>query len=121
LSLDANTAALTHPQFLSVGGNTGTTNTFTGVDLLNLTGGVFDTKTLLQGNNLACFGFQAAQQAAPDLLKGVLGDVTGAVAKIASALAPILSELNCPQLKSIDESQFSQFPGYTKLSSTGTY
>jgi hypothetical protein len=120
-SLDLNTAALTYPQFLSIGGNTGKTNTFTPVDVLNLTGGVFSTGQLLEGNNLACFGFQAAQQAAPDLLKGVLSDVAGALAQVASAIAPILSEMNCPQLETIDESQFKQFPGFSLLSSTGTY
>jgi hypothetical protein len=88
---------------------------------LNLTGGVFSTETLLQGNNLACFGFQAAQQGAPDLLKGVLSNAAGALAQIATAIAPVLSELSCPQLKGIDKSQFQQFPGSSKLSSTGMY
>jgi hypothetical protein len=113
--------AISNPQFLSVGGNTGKTDTFTPVDVTNLTGGVYSSESLLQGNNAMCFAFQAAQQGAPDLLKGVLSDATSALNQLAGAIDPVLSSLGCPQLEAIDESQFSQFPGYSKLSGTGTY
>lgn len=46
---------LQHLDLDSVGGNTGEVDTFTGVDLSNLTGGVFNAATLLEGNNLFCF------------------------------------------------------------------
>ncbi|KAK5940554.1 hypothetical protein PMZ80_006970 [Knufia obscura] len=118
-STDLNVAALQHPEFLEIGGNTGTTNSFVGVDPSNVTGGVYNSKNLLQGNNLACFGFQAGIQAAPDLLKGLVSNVTGAVNKLTGSLD--LSGLGCPVLEGIDESQFSQFPGYTKLNSDGSY
>jgi hypothetical protein len=42
-----------------IGGNTGKPNTFTGVNIADLTGGVFNAETLLEGNNLMCFAFQA--------------------------------------------------------------
>ncbi|QDS68800.1 hypothetical protein FKW77_006000 [Venturia effusa] len=106
-------AAITYPQFLSVGGNTGTTNSFTGLDITNFAGGVYSTSTLLQGNNLQCFVFQAAQQAAPDLVKNVFSDVTSALIRLNNVIDNVLSGLGCPQLKSIDQSQFSKFPGYT--------
>lgn len=117
-AVDLNLAALAHPEFLEIGGNTGTTNSFVGVDPSNLTGGVFNSVNLLQGNNLACFGFQAAIQFAPDLLKGLVSDVTGAVNKIASSLN--LNGLNCPHLTMVDDTQFSKFPGYTKLKADGS-
>ncbi|KAJ3804494.1 Chloroperoxidase, partial [Lentinula aff. lateritia] len=55
LILDIITMAFAHPQFLSIGGNTGQVNTFTGVDVADLTGGVYNAATLLEGNNFQCF------------------------------------------------------------------
>jgi hypothetical protein len=43
------------PTLLDIGGNTNGVNTFTGVDLGNLTGGVINGQNLLQGDNFACF------------------------------------------------------------------
>ncbi|EME38096.1 hypothetical protein DOTSEDRAFT_75970 [Dothistroma septosporum NZE10] len=100
-------AALLHPKFLDIGGNTGKVNTFTGVDINNLTGGVFNAGTLLQGNNLGCFAFQLAAQAKPDILLGPLNALT-------SAVGSLVSQLGCPQLKAIENSQLEAFPGYSK-------
>lgn len=120
-STDLNLAALQHPEFLEIGGNTGTPNSFVGLDPANLTDGVFNAENLLEGNNLACFGFQAAIQFAPDLLKGLVSDVSGAVSEITGSISDSLKVLGCPVLESIDEKQFEQFPGYSKLSNTGSY
>lgn len=110
-NLDLDAAALEYPQFLSVGGNTGTTNTFTGVDIEDLTGGVYNTQTLAQGDNAACFAYQFAQQAAPDLLKGIFSSVTKPLSQLNAALAKVFAVLSCPELKSIDNSQFAKYPG----------
>ncbi|CAO2653628.1 Nn.00g030390.m01.CDS01 [Neocucurbitaria sp. VM-36] len=104
---DVLNAAKLHPKFLDIGGNTGTTNSFTGVDITNLTGGVFNSQTLLQGNNLACFLYQLSAQGKPDILLGVLDKLTGAIGSI-------VGSLGCPQLKAIDAKQLQKFPGYTK-------
>ena len=120
-NIDLNAAALQYPQFLDVGGNTGKTNTFTGIDIKNLTGGVYNAQTLTQGNNLTCFGYQMAQQLSPDILKGLFSDITAAEAKITNAVTQATANLACPQLSSIDKSQFSKYPGYTKLKSNGQY
>jgi hypothetical protein len=112
-NLDLTAAAVQYPQFLDVGGNTGKTNTFTGVDIENLTGGVYNLQTLAQGNNAACFAFEFAQQAAPDLLKGLFSSITQPLSQLNDALGTVFSELSCPQLKSIDTSQFSNYPGAT--------
>jgi len=116
---DLNAAALQHPEFLEIGGNTGAVDSFVGVDPANLTGGVYTAQNLLQGNNAACFAFQGALQFAPDLLQGLVGDITGAVSQITDALD--LEGLGCPALESVDESLFEQFPGYTKLKADGSY
>lgn len=108
---DVMAAAEKYPQFLSIGGNTGKVNTFTGVDVTNLTGGVYNAQTLAQGNNAACFALQFAQQAAPDVLKGLLSTLSNALSVLNNELGGVLSGLQCPQLKSIDTSQLAQYPG----------
>jgi len=104
-------AALEYPQFLDIGGNTGKVNTFTGVDIKNLTGGVFNAGTLTQGNNLECFIFQSLQQALPDVLKGLVLNVADAMSPLSKILQPLVGSLGCPVLSSYDSSQFSQYPG----------
>jgi hypothetical protein len=110
---DLTSAAFQYPQFLSVGGNTGEVNTFTGVDISDLTGGVYNSQNLADGDNAMCFAFQFAQQAAPDLLKGLFSIITGPLSQLNSALASVFTELSCPQLESIDTSQFANYPGST--------
>lgn len=104
---DAVNAAKLYPKFLSIGGNTGTTNSFTGVDIADLTGGVFNAGSLLQGNNLACYVYQLSAQAKPDILLGALNGLTSAIGNVIGALA-------CPRLQKIDAESLKQFPGYTK-------
>ncbi|KXT16933.1 hypothetical protein AC579_4734 [Pseudocercospora musae] len=103
-----NFAAL-HPEFLDIGGNLdGKGNNFAGVDLQNLTGGVFNSADLLKGNNLGCFAFQAATQVKADF---VLAPV---LTQLQDVVGDIVTSLSCPQLQKIDEAELEQFPGYTK-------
>lgn len=114
-------AALEYPQFLDIGGNTGTVNSFAGVDITNLTGGIYNLDTLTEGNNLFCFGMQAGVQFLPDLVSGLLTD-TSATDLLGSALNNATDSLGCPTLNNIDKDQFSAYPGYTDLdTATGTY
>ena len=125
LSVDIDTMALEHPEFLSIGGNTGKTNTFTGIDPQNLTGGVFTSSNLLQGNNLACYGLELTLMEAPDILSGLYSDISSALDALGTAFNSATESLSCPKLNAINMNQFnsdlSKYPGYTKLSSTGTY
>ncbi|KAH9223305.1 Chloroperoxidase [Leptodontidium sp. 2 PMI_412] len=98
---DLTAAALQYPQFLSVGGNLGEVNSFAGVDLVNLRG----------GNNAMCFAYQFAQQTAPDILNGLFSSITKPLDQLNSALAPVFSQLGCPQLAKVDNSQFQKYPG----------
>jgi hypothetical protein len=68
---------------------------------------VFNSATLLQGNNLACFVYQLSAQAKPDAILGVLDKLTNAVGNI-------IGKLGCPQLQAIDTAQLEQFPGYSQ-------
>jgi hypothetical protein len=117
---DVIAAALEYPQFLDICGNTGEPNTFTGVNIDDLTGGVFDASTLLQGNNLQCFVFQALQQGSPDVLGGLLTDVAGALSTLGSAIDDLISGLGCPKLEKYDVSQFDQYPGAKGIGYPGT-
>lgn len=103
-----------YPNTLTVGGNTGTVDSFTGLNFDDLTGGIFNAATLLEGNNLACFVFQAAQIGAPDILKGLYEDISVPLEMINNATDGALSGLSCPQLESIDAAQLAGYPGYEK-------
>ena len=125
LSLDTNAMALSHPQFFSVGGNTGKVNTFTGIDPGNLTGGVYTGSNILEGNNLICFGLEASLMEAPDLLSGLYSDTNAAMDALGTAIDKATSGLGCQKLNAINKGQFAAdlapYPGYTKLKPDGTY
>jgi hypothetical protein len=106
---------LRHPELADLGGNTGTVNSFVGVDISDLTGGVFDAEKLLEGNNLACFLFIEAQQAVPSALKGLLANVLEPLLeKLNTAIHPIINDLGCPVFTFNPGSiNSSQFPGST--------
>lgn len=67
---------------------------------------------------------QFAAQASPDMVKcsGALSDVTSVLTELNQQLATSLAGLGCPQLQTIDQDQFKQFPGYSDLNcKSGTY
>ncbi|EME38644.1 chloroperoxidase-like protein [Dothistroma septosporum NZE10] len=96
------------------GGNTGTVNSFTGLDVANITGGVYNAETLLQGNNLGCFLFNGMEFFMPDLISngGVIGDVSGVVSSLTGTITSLLAPFNCPKLSGIDKKAFAIYPGW---------
>ncbi|PIA80068.1 Aromatic peroxygenase [Cercospora beticola] len=111
-----------NPSFLSVGGNTGKVNSFTGVDVGDLSGGIFNAQNLREGNNLWCFAMQFAAQAAPDTLKPLFSTLGRPLALIRGATNNAIAAIGgCPQLQQIEDDQFNQFPGAARLSAKGTY
>ena len=108
-----------------MGGNAGQTNTFTGLDPANLTGGVYSASTLAQGNNALCYGLELTLMEAPDILSGLYSDVDSAVDALGTAVDKATDALGCPSLNAVNKGQFAselaRYPGYAKLSSTGTY
>jgi len=113
LNSDALYAITTEPYIIAIGGNTGQPNTYTGVNVGDLTGGVFNAETLLEGNNLACLAFQAVSLGAPDIVRGgLLGSLVGkALQTLTDALSPVLDTFNCAQLVKYDASLLEAFPG----------
>ena len=102
-----------YPGIIQFGGNTGTTNSFTGVDTGNLTGGVFNAATLLEGNNLSCFFLQVTQAGLVDAAFPLLEPVGVILDFISSKLGPQLQGLNCPQLSTYNNELFKKYPGYS--------
>ncbi|KAI1262475.1 hypothetical protein F5Y18DRAFT_151579 [Xylariaceae sp. FL1019] len=117
---DALAMQLQHPEFLSVGGNLGETDSFVGVDPADLTGGVLNAQSLLEGDNAFCFATELVLQMAPDLLGGIFDDLTAALSKLSGAIGDATEGMNCPAFD-VDDSKLQQFPGYTKLKGDGMY
>ncbi|KAI4100309.1 MAG: hypothetical protein LQ345_007460 [Seirophora villosa] len=117
--LDVLQFATQDPRLLSVGGNTGTPNSFTGVDVSALTRGVFNAATLADGDNLQCFVFQLIQSEAPGMLTGVYEDLTKALGPLVENLQRNRQGLGCPRLAGVDRSLYERFPGYRRAKAGG--
>ncbi|KAJ7676693.1 hypothetical protein DFH06DRAFT_1317307 [Mycena polygramma] len=107
---------LRFPETLLIGGNINGVNTYAPIDIHNLTGGVYNAAMLLEGDNAACFAYQALQILVPDALSGLAGIVDNIVTKILDAVGPLLASLTCPELRSIDRSVMERYPGYRRTS-----
>ncbi|KAM0786771.1 hypothetical protein ACM66B_002206 [Microbotryomycetes sp. NB124-2] len=99
------------PQAGKVGGNTGKVNSFVGVDIGDLTGGALNAQSLLEGNNLLCFGLAAARTGLPSVLGGATSLLGNALNFLDSKLGSILPDLACPRIDKWNLSLFNQFPG----------
>ena len=94
--LDLVYEATQYPKFLDIGGNTGEPNTFTGVNITDLTAGVYNGETLLQGNNLFCLGYQMAQAGLTDQLELLGGTLTKLISQISPQAGSAIADLGCP-------------------------
>lgn len=112
--LDVLSYGVQDPRLLSIGGNTGTTNSFTGLDVTELTNGVFNGATLADGNNLECFIFQLVQSEAPTVVTGLYENLTAALQPLAESISGNLAGLGCPQLETVNADMYDIYPGYTK-------
>lgn len=109
--IDVFTNNAMYPGIVRFGGNTGTVNSFAGVDVTDLTGGAFNLADLAQGNNAVCFFLQATLAATPDIANPLLGTVGSVLGWLTQQLAPISRKYSCPQLSSFNNNLFNQFPG----------
>ncbi|KAB8556610.1 hypothetical protein FH972_025647 [Carpinus fangiana] len=99
-------AAVQNPQFLSIGGNTGKVNTFTPVDIQNITGGLYSLATFAEPHNLQCFIYQLVIQAGPDILEGSILDTLGAINLLKDPLSKLVGGVSCPTLNKVQVDQF---------------
>jgi hypothetical protein len=100
-----------YPGILRFGGNTGTVNSFSGVDLSDLTGGATNGQSLFQGNNLACFLYQASLSGLPDAAEPGLDAVGSVLNWATSQIAPLQQAISCPQSGKLNNTLFNKFPG----------
>lgn len=100
-----------YPGIIRFGGNTGKVNSFVGADLGDLTGGVLNGASILEGNNLSCFLLQATQAGLVDAGFPLLEPIGKTLDFLSSNLGPQLQGLNCPQLKSFNNEVFRELPG----------
>ena len=107
-----------YPSNCAVGGNTGTVNSFSGVDLGDITGGFINSVTdLSDPARMGCFISQAIQADVPSFLNNVFNGaaLTEALALIPTILLPALAPLGeCPNLpagKSVVMQYGKAYPG----------
>jgi hypothetical protein len=90
---------IAHHESSSIGGNTGTVNSFTGVNLADVTGGVLNVTTLLEGNNLLCLVFEVLKFASPNALAGLYKTLAAPLDLINKIIAVPLLDMSCPAFK----------------------
>ncbi|KAI3393294.1 hypothetical protein diail_4476 [Diaporthe ilicicola] len=96
LNLDLVSWVTQHPELGSVGGNLGRVDTFTGLDLHNVTGGVLNAESLLEGNNLLCFALAIVKTFAPSALAPLFKLLEAPLKLIEDAVAGPLADSGCP-------------------------
>lgn len=110
--LDVLEHGIQYPRLLSIGGNTGEVNTFTPVDLGNLTGGVFNAANLVQGNNLLCFTLDLIQGEQPDILGNTFTDPEQAGLPLTDLISDMIAQYACPQVHELNTGLYESYPGY---------
>lgn len=82
---------------------------------------MYNATTLLEGNNLGCFLFQALQQGLPSELEGVVSSLlTPILTLVNENLSPVLSLLDCPALNELNDTLLEVYPGYSYKTSGET-
>ncbi|KAI9727418.1 MAG: hypothetical protein M1834_008424 [Cirrosporium novae-zelandiae] len=85
------------PILANIGGNVGSVDSFMGVNIANLTGGVYDATMLLEGNNLLCFVLEVMKFASPNSLSSIYSTIGVPYKLLTDALDVALLKLNnCP-------------------------
>lgn len=100
-------------------------NSFTGVDLGDISSGVVNLTTLLENNNLLCFVFEVLKTFLPNSLSGLLSTLDVPIRLVTDTLAQPLLSLSCPAWKDLTEggeplwdALQKQFPGATQAGSS---
>ncbi|KAG5818611.1 hypothetical protein H9Q71_001358 [Fusarium xylarioides] len=110
-----------HPEVLSIGGNTNGVNTFVGINFDDLAGGVLNGKNLLQGNNLVCFALNAIKTVSPNALSSLFATLSSVTDVLFAALEPIMGAMDCPVYKDLSvngtnwlDYNKKMYPGFKK-------
>lgn len=93
-------------------------NTFTGIDLVNTTKGLYNTKDLANPQTLACFQYQMIQQQRPDILEGAANFPFAVLSVLSKATNFLSANYNCPKLNQATRQGFyTRFNGQIKVCS----
>jgi hypothetical protein len=88
---------------LSIGGNTGKVDSFVGLDLHDITGGVLSSTSLLENNNLMCFSFELLKTFLPNSLSPLLATLEAPINLVTKVLAAPLVSLACPAWRDLTQ------------------
>ncbi|TDZ31476.1 Dothistromin biosynthesis peroxidase dotB [Colletotrichum spinosum] len=118
LNLDLVSWIAKYPELGSIGGNTGGVNSFAGVELSDLTGGVLNLTRLLKGNNLLCFVFEVLETASPGSLSTIFSIIEVPLKMVMDSVGAALLDLSCPAFedmtvggKSFEDGIKGRYPG----------
>lgn len=101
LNLDLVSWVLQHPELGSVGGNMGEVNSFAGVDLHDVTGGILNATSLLEGNNLFCFALEIVKTFAPNALAPLFKTLEVPLKMVNDAVVGPLLDIGCPAFQDL--------------------
>lgn len=102
LNVDLVGWTMKHPELASVGGNLGKVDSFAGLDLSNITSGIINSKSFLEGNNALCFALNIVKTFAPNSLSGLFSILEKPLELINNAILDPLLNLNCPSFKDLE-------------------
>ncbi|CAK1361154.1 Aromatic peroxygenase [Cercospora beticola] len=79
------------PELASIGGNTGTPNSFVGVNVNDPASGIANLPNLLEGTNLLCFLLQMLKFVSPSFTNNIYASIFGLVGDVTATLG-------CPEI-----------------------
>ena len=115
-NLDIVSLVMKYPELLSIGGNSGTVNSFEGLDMDDLTGGLLNAANLSSNNNIVCFTLEVLQTFVPRTLSGLFSVVEVPLQLLDQALAPLV-DLSCPSFTNLTDfytDMMDKYPGAKK-------
>jgi len=99
LNLDLVEWFMKYPILASIGGNLGKVDNFAGLDLEDITGGVLNATSLLEGNNLVCFVLEVVKTFTPNSLSSLFKTLEAPLKLVNVAVLDPLLDLSCPAFK----------------------
>jgi len=99
LNLDLVEWFMKYPILASIGGNLGKVDNFAGLDLEDITGGVLNATSLLEGNNLVCFVLEVVKTFTPNSLSSLFKTLEAPLKLVNDAVLDPLMDLSCPAFK----------------------
>lgn len=91
-----------YPVLASIGGNTGTVDSFTGINITDISGGLLNAASLLEDNNLLCFVFQVVKTVSPDSLSSLFATLAVPLNLLTDILGTVLTDLSCPSFQDLE-------------------